>query len=182
MGTADGGLNSQNHYPTVNRVVIALCATAALLVGCVSPHPTDSEVEQAYNEHRGELEKLLKMAEEDAHVARIANNFTWLKNDHRWPREDVGLTPERWNEYRALFASVGAHEGMLQSRSPTLEVSFWFSTQGVLGRGSTKGIVYQTDAPDRLSDSLDHEALKGSEDLTLYKELEKNWYIFLTRG
>jgi hypothetical protein len=52
------------------------------------------------------LDKLRKMAEEDAHLIRIARDFTWLDTSSKWPRENIGFSDARWNEYRSLFKTL----------------------------------------------------------------------------
>src|SRR5215475_5418079 len=86
-----------NTFPRSMIVVVAL-----LVAGC-GAHRSDADLEERFKERRTEFDALLLMAQQDAHMARVARDFTWLTTDVSWPRENIGISAERWSEYRRLF-------------------------------------------------------------------------------
>jgi hypothetical protein len=146
-------------------------------------HPTwrsDASLKHLFLTHRVEYEKIVAMAQEDVHVVRVTPDFTWLDDDAAWPRKNVGISSERWNQYRDLFHQVDSREGFIKQISP-LNISFPIISAGLVPAGWTKGIVYSPDPLSPLVDSLDKKApdrlWKGST-VVAYKSLEDGWYIY----
>src|SRR6266404_8013198 len=117
-------------------MVMALALTLAACAG----HPNDSALESRFRAHRHAFVALASMAEEDSQLTRIAPDFTWLVEDVSWPRPNVGLSPERWDSYRALFKETGASHGVFR-RQGAPGVFLIASAEGIAGRGSSKGYV-----------------------------------------
>ena len=111
------------------------------------------------------------MFAQDDRLVRVADDFTRLRDDWSWPREDVGLTPERWDRYRSLFIRAGLDGGIEREGS---DVFFYMSSVGLVGSGRSRGVVFATSSPAETAPSLDARQGKGIS----YVVLEGNWYLF----
>lgn len=157
-------------------VVLALAAASR-------PFPSDKALRARFFAHRTDFERLVTMANEDNRLTRIASDFTWLDNDVAWPRKDVGISEERWNDYRRLFQIVSATKGIAKGANPN-RIIFPIMSQGLVPAGYEKGLVYsQTPLspvlrsldkkpPDELWDGPDHTHV------LVYKPVEDHWYIY----
>jgi hypothetical protein len=141
---------------------------------------SDAALKSHFLKHRADFERLVAMANEDVHLTRIAPDFTWLDDSAAWPRENVGISAERWNEYRKLFRQVGVGDGLGKNIDPP-RIFFPIVSGGLVPTSWTKGLVY---SPVRLSPvvkSLDHRVpdrfWHGSQVL-VYKPIEDHWYIY----
>jgi hypothetical protein len=165
--------------------------SALALVRAFRPSPDDlrslvnPDLEPNYKQHADEFEKLLRMVQQDAHMNRIASDFTWLDSTSKWPREDLGFSSARWDEYRALFKSLSVPEGVVRTQDFPGAVFFVARSNGLCTGGSGAGHVYSTTelAPSSSSplEALDNEARKNASRHYAYvfKPLKPpNWYEF----
>jgi hypothetical protein len=159
--------------------VVAVLALAAAR----KPFPSDEAIRARFLAHRVDFERLAAMANEDSRLARIAPDFTWLDDDVAWPRKDVGISEERWNDYRLIFRRVGASDGILKGINPT-RIIFPIMSQGLVPAGSAKGLVYSQASLNPLLKSLDEKPpdklWDGSDrsHVLVYKPIENHWYIY----
>jgi hypothetical protein len=169
------------------KIVVAMLGLSAVAVPAPSstrrPLPSDEAVRARFLGHQADFEKLVTMANEDSHLTRIANDFTWLDDDVAWPREKVGITEQRWNDYRRLFQAVGAPVGIVKGTDPT-RIIIPIATFGLVSTGFEKGLVYseaplspvlkslEQRPPDRFWDGPDRSHV------LVYKPIENHWYIF----
>lgn len=133
--------------------------------------------------HRADLQRLVAMANEDRHLTRIAPKFTWLDNDVAWPRRNVGISKQGWNEYRRLFRRIGASEGIRKGTDPS-QIIFPIASVGLVPASFEKGLVYSKDPlipvlksldetpPDKYWDGPDHTHV------LVYKPIAPHWYIY----
>jgi hypothetical protein len=159
----------------------AIIAVPALIFGLMSlgesaPHPSDQYLEQMFLAHEGDFNRLVEMSNVDMHVVRIAPDFTWLDNNAGWPRPEsqLGFSPQRWDEYRSLFAKLRLTSGILNYQ-PNL-ILFLASTKGLVTSGSMKGYAYSLKEPEVIVESLDNPSFSQSH--IVYKRLKGNWYLF----
>ena len=143
-------------------------------------HP-DIDFKLQFYEHEADFEKLVAMAREDPQMTRIAEDFTWLDTDVSWPRDNIGISNERWDEYRKLFRKVGAHDGIV-NRPDISQVIFLIVEQGIVPAGQAKGIVYSYKPVIPVLSSLDRrppwEMYDSKGDITAYTRITGNWYIY----
>jgi hypothetical protein len=161
-------------------VVLWLGMAASLVFPCRGKgqaHPTDAQLKRKFTARRGDLEKLVKMADEDQHLVRIASNFTWLDTDASWPRNNIGMSPARWNAYRLLFEQFGIHGGISRRVDFPESVFFLVSGRGIVPSGSTKGIVYSLRQLSPIRESLD--GLKPTDKGLYFEKIDENWYLFV---
>jgi len=144
----------------------------------------DPELQVNFTRDAEALEKLRTMAEQDAHVIRIAPDFTWLDSNTKWPREDIGFSAARWNEYRSTFKKLSLPEGIVRTEDFPGAIFFVARVKGLCTGGSSAGYVYSTKplTPTVKSpkEALDAEARKNSTRHYAYvfKPLNANWYTF----
>ena len=123
------------------------------------------------------------MANEDGHLARIAPDFTWLDDDFAWPRKNVGISEQRWNEYRQIFRRAGTPDGIIMGTNPT-RIIFPILSGGLVPAGFTKGLVYSQTSLSPVLKSLDEKPSNGFFDgpdrshVLVYKQIENHWYIY----
>jgi len=157
--------------------------TALALAAAPGPFPSDKALRARFLSHRVDFEKLVVMANEDHRLTRIAPDFTWLDDNVAWPRKDVGISQERWNDYRTIFRRVGASDGIVKGTNPT-RIVFPIMSAGLVPTGFTKGLVYSKAPLNPVLKSLDKrppDKLFDGPDrshVLVYKPIEDNWYIY----
>lgn len=160
------------------------------LVQAFKPNPSDlqslarPDLEPNFTQHADEFEGLLKMAQQDRRMNRIAPDFTWLDSSSKWPREDLGFSSARWDEYRSLFKSLSVTEGIVRTLDFPEAIFFLVRSNGLCTGGSGAGYVYSAAPLSPISTSpleaLDNEARKnpGRHYAYVFKPLKSNWYTF----
>lgn len=130
------------------------------------------------------FEMLRKMSEKDAHVIRIAPDFTWLDGSSAWPRKDLGFSEERWNEYRSLFKKLSLAEGVVRTQDFPETVFLVARARGLCTGGSSQGYAFSTKPLSPLVESpkegLMSEMQKNPDRhyAFVFKPLRANWYAF----
>ena len=144
----------------------------------------DSELVANFYRNIDSLYKLHEMSEEDAHLVRIAADYTWLDNSSEWPRSDIGLAASRWNDYRALFERVRLQEGIVRVDDFPGAIFFIAHAKGLCTGGSSVGYVFSlsplTPTTQSPSKDLDAEARANPSRHYAYvfQDLKTNWYAF----
>jgi hypothetical protein len=130
------------------------------------------------------LDRLRTMAEQDAHLVRIAADFTLLDTSSKWPRENIGFSEARWSEYRSAFKKLSLSEGIVRTEDFPGAIFFITRVKGLCTGGSSAGYVYSsvplTPTAKSPQDDLDAEARKNPSRHYAYvfKPLKTNWYAF----
>lgn len=169
--------------PSRTAVAVALFLSLLCALGLAvtrSNGRSDAALTSHFVKHRADFERLVAMANEDAHLTRIAPDFTWLDDDVAWPRKNVGISEQRWDEYRQLFLHVGASVGFWKNINPP-RIFFPVVSEGLVPAGYTKGLVYSASPLTPALKSLDEKPpdryWEGSHVL-VYKSIEDHWYIY----
>jgi hypothetical protein len=164
--------------------------TLTALARAAAPNPSDvAALDQPSlaGQFRGverDLETLRKMVESDSRLIRIAQDFTWLKDDSNWPREDAGITFARWTKYRELFGKLKIEEGVVRTDDFPDAIFFVLRVKGLCIAGSSAGYVFSERPLGPLSESpvqsLDTEVRNHPERgfAYVFRLLEPNWYAF----
>ncbi len=156
--------------------VVALCAARSSLA-------SDEALRARFLAHRVDFERLVVMTNEDSHLTRIAPDFTWLDDDGSWPRKNVGISEQRWNDYKQIFREVGASDGIIKYSKPTL-ILFPITSIGSVPSGVEKGLAYSEAPLSPVLKSLDErpseEFWTGPDrnHVLAYKPIEDHWYIY----
>jgi hypothetical protein len=168
----------------IMAVGLALSVVAVLALAAANrTFPPDEALRARFIDHRADFEKLVAMANEDSQLDRIAPDFTWLEDDVSWPRKDVGISEQRWNDYRQLFQKVGASDGILEGVNHA-QIIFPIKSVGLVPSGSEKGLVYSQTPLSPVLKSLDKSPPDKFYDgpdrshVLVYRPIEDHWYIY----
>ena len=142
-----------------------------------------TELQANFLRDAGGLEGLRTMAVQDAHLIRVATDFTWLDTDTKWPRENVGISEVRWDEYRSAFKKLSLSEGIVRTEDFPGAIFFITRVKGLCTGGSSAGYVFSTTplTPTARSpqDDLDAARKNPSKHYAyVFKLLKPNWYAF----
>ena len=164
--------------------VLGLSAVGVVALSAArSPFPSDDALRATFVSHRADFERLVVMAKEDSHLPRIAPDFTWLDDDVAWPRKNVGISEQRWSDYKQLFRKIGAPEGILNYTNPTV-IMFPIVSTGSVPSGAEKGLAYSQGSLSPILKSLDARPPKkfwngpDRDHMLAYKPIENHWYIY----
>jgi len=167
---------------------IITLALGLILAGC-NPgsnvqHPSDIQLIEDFQHHEADFNKLVNMANEDAKVVRITNDFTWLDNNMSWPRPkaELGFSTQRWDEYRGLFKQLNLAAGINRREEIPDAIFFIASSEGAFLRGTEKGYAYLRKEPALLVDSLDRIDFQVKSKVPVYKKIKSNWYLYYEVG
>lgn len=160
------------------------------LANAATPTPNDietfnvSKLEEIFAENYETFEKLRTMADQDSRVIRISNDFTLLDDDTKWPREKVGFSENRWNEYRAIFKKLALSDGIVRNDDFPDAIFAISQSRGLCTGGSSAGFVYSEKQLLPISQTplktLDINA-REKPDIHysyVFKPLKANWYTF----
>jgi hypothetical protein len=142
------------------------------------------ELETNFARNVGLFDKLRKMGEQDARVIRIAPNYTWLDGNEDWPRDDIGFSEARWDEYRSLFKELSLPEGVVRTEDFPGAIFFVAYVEGLCTGGSSAGYVYSAKAlvptTESPKEALEAEMRESADRHYAYvfKSLKENWYSF----
>lgn len=162
--------------------LFVFCAVCCVVFAGNGPSSrfSDAGLRSLFFKHRHSFEKLAAMAQEDNHLVRIAPDFTWLDNDYAWPRKNIGISEQRWNEYRVLFRRTHVSDGILKDINPP-RIYFPVETYGLVPTGFEKGFAYSQASLHPLLRTLDKkppDKLWHGSHLLVYESLDGHWYLF----
>lgn len=146
--------------------------------------PNDDYMEKIFRENRADFERIVHMSNEDSHLTNIRFGFTVVRGKGSSAESgDLGISYERWDEYKRLFRKTELEIGILRGQDGS--VKFLAFGKGIAPSSMTKGYLYSRkrppvehfecideplDAPGRFRDA--HFACKN---------LDENWYLYLQR-
>ena len=169
----------------MNKTLFLILFLSFLFVNCgsfgeSSPHISDESLIKNFQENEGDFNLLIQMAKQDSNMIRIANDFTWTKDNVSFPRleSELGITNEHWEEYKKIFIKTKLKNGILNYQPD--KVFLAASSQGMLTGGSSKGYAYLKEKPEILVNSLDDYKFEKSEEneITAYRKIADNWYLY----
>ncbi|HKU77566.1 MAG TPA: hypothetical protein VJR02_26865 [Pyrinomonadaceae bacterium] len=137
----------------------------------LSPHPTDSRLEQTLKSNQSDFDQLIRMLSEDVDIIRLDEKFVFLKegSTHNVP-------DQRLEVYRKLFVKLKLERGFQRDKDNALR--FIASSGGVFST-SEKSYIYSPTPLNPLVDSLDQvvESDRGDHS-PVYKKLYGGWYLY----
>lgn len=151
--------------------VLAATSAALLIYLFITRPPSDAVLKVEFAKNQPVLEEIVRMAEQDRHLVRIAPDFTWLDSDAAWPRSNVGLSTARWNQYRELFGRAELPAGIGMDTGGIIYFPVYVS--GIAPASFEKGFVYSKKPLPSASKSL-KRFLKG----WTFEPIATNWYIY----
>ncbi|HEY0309198.1 MAG TPA: hypothetical protein VGB94_13635 [Acidobacteriaceae bacterium] len=161
---------------------VGVVAVFALAAANWLSAPLDKALRARFFARRADFERLVAMANEDSHLDRIAPDFIGPEDGFA-QRKDVGITEERWNEYRQLFHATGVSTGIKKDINPS-RIFFPIDSRGLVPTGAAKGFVYSQAPLSPVLKSLDKsppDKLYDGPDRShalVYKPIEDHWYIY----
>lgn len=158
---------------------VALFAVIIALVGanCAS-HFEDSELLSVLGSQRAELDELVQMMQEDQHLRIVNSKYIYTNDWFDWPREELGISEGRWQEYKSLLGKVGAF-GVSRRADLSGVILIQFSARGNVGGGSIKGLAYvPRGEQERLAMSEDLDSPQPQPNTTYFRSADDEWYLF----
>ena len=140
-------------------------------------HPSDADFIAVFKTHRQEFEKLRGMVTTDEPLRRIFPDSVQPED-----YQSRGISEQRIAEYHQLIRALKLHD---VSATPNRGIiTFTISTEGMLSRGSAKGIEWRREAPDpstMTTGSLDAfaraEKAARSKNRIGYRRIEEHWLL-----
>jgi hypothetical protein len=140
-------------------------------------HPGDGEMGRAFFIKEEDLNQIIRMFDEDRHLFLVGRTVTYLNGNRNWPRPEaeLGISVERWGEYRRLFEKAGVGDVRRVEGDVALMT---IASRGWALDNDEKGYAYALREPPQVLDSLEAN-LNGTERcITSYKRLKGNWYLY----
>lgn len=191
----------------MKKILFLLLPLSFFLVNCGSfgneaPHIRDEVLLKNFQENKADFDLLAQMAEQDSNMVRIADDFTWTNESATYPRpeSELGISNERWEEYKKIFRKIKLDNGIRNYQSDQgvvydtkaeknisvssgyqfKQVFLYASRQGLVTGGSSKGYAYLKEKPEIVVDSLNDFQFEKSEErrLVAYKQITENWYLY----
>lgn len=137
----------------------------------LSPHPTDSELEQTLKSNQSDFDILIRMLMEDEDIVRLDDKFIFLKEG-----STRNVPEQRLEAYRTLFAKLKLERGFQRDKDNALR---FIASSGGIFSISEKSYMYSPTPLTPLVDSLDHVIESDHGDQTpVYKKLSGSWYLY----
>ena len=111
------------------------------------------------------------MSKQDRPLIRIRDDLTLMQTDSG-VKKNVGLTEDRWQEYRVLFKKLGLKEGLERTDTVPSALLLFSYCEGSAIDADCKGYAYSEEPLSPLMTSLD-EPRPGY----VFKQLCPNWYL-----
>jgi hypothetical protein len=133
------------------------------------PRPTDAQMIAHWRTHRGTLERLVSMMQEDHDLKRLGRDWSEPED-----LAALGVSQERAALYRRLMRETDiislVHYGS--------QVELVYFTAGIYIRGSAKSFCYGK--PPEHADEIDGDldvAREGRRRFTLQRRIEGDWWL-----
>jgi hypothetical protein len=168
----DAGEAPRRSTSSLDGTMRSVCVflSALVLTGCgMSP---ENSLRRAYPQNKNTLIELLHMQLEDPQLVRIAPSFTRLDSDWSWPRENVGISPDRWDTYRRLFRQANIVDGIQFDHG---YLFYFAASEGLAIGGTSRGYAYTKVLPKVV---VDHLSDCPSQEGVCFVKMEPDWYIF----
>jgi hypothetical protein len=152
-------------------VLAGVTAVALIKFSPIASLVPDAKLRDSFYANEGDFEKLVLMSKQDRPLIRIRDDLTLMQTDFGVKR-NVGLTVDRWQEYRVLFKKLGLKEGLERTDTVPSALLLYSHCEGSAIDADCKGYAYSEEPLSPLMTSLD-EPRPGS----VFKQLCPNWYL-----
>lgn len=129
--------------------------------------PPDAVVEDIFQNHRPELERLVEMLKEDKEIVRLTGKDVFYVNGAK-----TEISAERFDQFKSLLETIGLKNGLHRDNEFTVR---FLPFENRPFQNSEKSLVYSTEDLKPVQDSLDN--LPSGKQPSVYKELAEDWYI-----
>jgi hypothetical protein len=167
----------------VAALFMALVGGILLLMWSCEP-PSLATLESRFPGQRRDLETIISMSDHDAQFVRIDPD--WLSTpEHQYQKysPETGMTQERWDEYRRLFARNGITQGI--QRDPESRDAFILvKSVGLLNRGHSNGYLYCGPGPKHRyppcssSEPYGEHPYSPGDEAYSYRKLADRWFAY----
>lgn len=167
----------------IGSLLTAFIGGLLLLMWSCEP-PSINTLANRFPSQRKDLETIVSMSDHDAQLLRIDPN--WLSTyNHQYLgySPETGITLERWNEYRRLFARNNITQG-IQRDQASRDAFILVESVGLLNRGKSNGYLYCGPGPAHRYQPCSlsqpegkHPYSPGDEGFS-YRKLADRWYAF----
>jgi hypothetical protein len=165
----------------VGSIVLLVLLLVAFLFWYMTP-PSDASLERRFQEHRADLEQIVKMMEQDVHMQRIAEDFTRNDDWDQHPGHAREISDQRWNQYREIFRRAGVPKGT-ERQSDDIEIIAW--TAGLAIAGTSLSYLHcgnpSVGNGNFYPPCLERDeagTIKENDDVIRYKRIQGDWYIY----
>jgi hypothetical protein len=176
------------HVVVRPKLILAVyCSLLMIVFGCNRSAPGDSsdaQLEIRLIKYRTDFDQLIKMADEDRGVARIAEKFYKLNSNNSSPIFEPAdmFSRTRWDQYRKLFQRLDLKNGLM--RLPEYpNVIFLVPFENVLiqwgSESYDKGFAYSPQPLSPSMDSLDNP--NPIRQKNTFKHLMGNWNLYVIK-
>lgn len=159
-------------YAVVGLAVLAGGTTVALIhrspLASLVP---DAKLRDTFYANQDDFNRLVLMSKQDRPLIRIRDGLTLMQTDSEI-KKNVGLTVDRWQEYRVLFKKLGLKEGLERTKNVPSALLLFSYCEGSAIDADCKGYAYSEGPLSPLMTSLD-EPRPGY----VFKQLCANWYL-----
>lgn len=167
------------NWPSIKRFVSAhkigrlpVFLFLVLLLDCNRAGVRDSKLKAVFYGNRDDFNKLVLMSQQDRRVTRIDFGFTIMDTDSG-PKRNVGLSEDRWQEYRVLFRKLGITGGLERPEAFPSAVLFYAHCEGSAIDADCKGFAYSERPLLPIATNLDKPRYGD-----VFEPLGQNWYLF----
>src|SRR6266576_861650 len=113
----------------------------SLLLGCNRALVPDARLRKVFYANRDDFNKLVTMSQQDRPLVRIKSNLTLMQTESG-VKKNVGLSVDRWQEYRVLFRRLDVTEGLARDEAYPSAVLFYARCEGSAIDADCKGFAY----------------------------------------
>ena len=154
--------------------IMALPGLASMSCSNSLDPPSDANMIANFDAHEKALSRVVEMAAKDKKLIRVDDDWT----DPHEPA-DIGIAPERIDEYRSLMAGANVPRGF-QADPDSKEVAFMYWGIGCVATDELeKGYAYLAKPPANVSSRLDGINLEGTSRQVVYRSIRGHWYLYL---
>lgn len=195
-----GKVNTERrHYEPIMQMCVRhsigaalglLVITSWVLFYHPSPQPSDDDLIGRFHSHRGELERLVWMANEDSNVRGLGCDYVEFNDYKRWPIDgEWRFSRQRWNQYQDLFHELGSaakyqsvevdreHGLVLVPASIEVFDPKWDETYFGETNVIVKGYAYSREPLSENVASLDELSVQSNG--RFYRKIAEHWYLYL---
>ena len=159
---------------TIAAVTVGVFILLLILLALASRNRSlvsDAKLRDNFLANQDDFNKLALMSKQDRPLIRIRDDLTLMQTDSGM-KENVGLTIDRWQEYRVLFKKLGLKEGLERTDTVPSALLLLSYCEGSAIDADCKGYAYSEEPLSPLMTSLD-EPRPGY----VFQQLYPNWYL-----
>jgi hypothetical protein len=174
--TKDSAKRKENGLIAIKRIaspyVLVGMVSLGLLLGCNRALVPDASLRKVFYANRDDFSKLVSMSQQDRMLVRIKTDLTLMQTESG-VKKNVGLSVDRWQEYRVLFRKLGITEGLERPEAYPSAVLFYARCEGSAIDADCKGFAYSEKPLSPIATDLD-----SPRPGDVFEQLGPNWYLF----